>query len=80
MSLLSRHTSLLAWLMPKAKSERMKPGPKPRGGVTSKLIALRVTPDEHSRYQIAAEAASKTLSEWLRAAAEAAIPKRKAKG
>jgi predicted HicB family RNase H-like nuclease len=59
------------------QTEPLKRGPKPRAGETSTQFSFRITDDERERWKAAATAAGKTLSEWLRAAAEAAIPKRK---
>lgn len=56
-------------------------GRPPRAETASRMYSFRITDEERARWSAAAETAGKTLSEWLRAAAEAAIalasPKRK---
>jgi uncharacterized protein (DUF1778 family) len=45
---------------------------KPLHGVPMENVGLRATPDQKSRWEAAAEAAGLSLSEWLRAVADAA--------
>jgi hypothetical protein len=57
--------------MPKKKHRT--PGPKPRGGETSKPVTLRATDTERATWEAAAAKEGLKLSDWLRAAAELAI-------
>lgn len=52
-------------------------GRNPRAGAPSTTFALRLADDERKRYQAAADAAELTLAEWIRAACEARLNKRR---
>lgn len=54
------------WRQVAARRGRGRPA---RAGSSTVLVALRLTPEERSRYQLAADAAGLDLSSWLRAAA-----------
>lgn len=62
---------------PRTKSNPRGAGRSPRAGEPSAVLALRLTASERARYQVAADAAGQTLSDWIRAACEARLPRRK---
>jgi hypothetical protein len=63
---------------PKTKSNPLGAGRSPRaGGAASAHVAVRLTMDEHQRWKAAAAASDLSLAEWIRAACEARLPKRK---
>lgn len=56
---------------PRTKRNPLGAGRAPRAGAAaSQKLTIRVTDAERARYAAAAEAAGQTLGEWLRAAAE----------
>ncbi len=62
----------------KTKSNPLGAGRNPRAGEAATIrIALRLTPKEHAAYLAAAKDAGMSIGEWLRAAAEARLPKRR---
>ncbi len=53
-------------------------GRKRRADVLAeRMLTFRATDDEHARYKAAAEAAGLSLGEWLRAAAEAQLKRKR---
>lgn len=59
----------------KTKDDKPKIG-RPRradGKLSTKMVGLWLTPDEHASYLAAAEAADQKVSEWIRAACSAEL-------
>ncbi|MFN0248113.1 MAG: hypothetical protein ACKV2T_14580 [Kofleriaceae bacterium] len=57
----------------KTKSNPLGAGRNPRAGEPAKPFTFNLTTSERTRYQAAADADSKTLGEWIRAACEAQL-------
>ncbi len=51
--------------------------PPSEGEIASKNVTFRLTPTQHAAYLVAADRESLTLGDWIRAACDARMPKRK---
>ena len=69
-----------ATMPPMAAPSKTNPhgaGRNPRLGERASTLSLRLTPTERAAYQAAADRDGVTLGEWIRAACDAQLPKRK---
>lgn len=63
---------------PKTKSNPLGAGRNPRaGGAATNKVTIRLTDAELATYRAAAEGSELSLTDWIRAACEARLPKRK---